>query len=275
VITLTSLLLIAGSGLVAGFLTGLVSLGGAFIVVPALYHALLSLGVSSHASFTTAVATSVAFVFVSSTSATTTYARRRMIDYRLAIIVSAGALVGVALGIGALTNVDDAVVRHAFGFFIWTLGAYLLAARYFQWGRGYAGNAPTYTIRNQAALAAVGGAVGFLVAAFGIGGGGIVAPAVALLTRSDMKRAVATGVGATVVISVLGSGGYVLSGLASADTVSPSVGWIYLPALALLVPTAMLAAPLGARLALRLSSATLATILATSMFLVGVKLVAS
>lgn len=274
-ITLGSLLWIAGSGLLAGFLTGLVSLGGAFIVVPALYHALLALGVPSRASFTTAVATSLAFVLVSSISATVTYARKQMIDYRLAVIVSVGAVVGVALGMQALQQVDDAVVRRAFGIFIWLLGTYMLAARYFRWGQANPGNRPVYTPRNQAALTVVGGVVGFLVAAFGIGGGGVVAPAVALLTRSDMKRAVATGVGATVVVALLGCGGYVLSGLASAETVAPGVGWIYLPALALLVPMALIAAPLGARLAVRLSPTTLTTILATSMFLVGAKLVSS
>jgi uncharacterized protein len=272
-ITLLSSALIAGSGLLAGFLTGLVSLGGAFIVVPALYQALLSLGVSSHAAFTTAVATSVAFVFASSTSAAITYRRKAMIDYRLVTVVSVGALFGVMLGIIALTKVDDVVVRHAFGFFIWLLGSYMLAARHFKWGGAHAGNLPTYSLLNQMALALVGLVVGFLVAAFGIGGGGIIAPAVALLTRSDMKRAIATGVGATVVISVLGAGGYVLSGLASADTVEPSVGWIYLPALVLLLPTALLSAPFGAKLALRLSGGTLTTVLALSMFLVGVKLV--
>ena len=72
-VTLTSLALIAGSGLLAGFLTGLVSLGGAFIVVPALYQALVSIGIPSRASFTTAVATSVAFVLISSSSAAATY----------------------------------------------------------------------------------------------------------------------------------------------------------------------------------------------------------
>lgn len=273
--TATSLVLIAGSGLLAGFLTGLVSLGGAFIVVPALYHALLALGLPSHASFTTAVATSVAFVLVSSTSAGATYAQKGMIDYRLAAIVGAGALVGVALGINTLARTDDLVVRHGFGYFIWLLGSYMLAAKHYKWGSANAGNLPTYTPWNQAALALVGIVVGFLVAAFGIGGGGIIAPAVALLARSDMKRAVATGVGTTVIISTLGCIGYVVAGTASSDTASLSIGWIYLPALALLIPAALLAAPLGARLALRLSSATLTTILAASMFLVGIKLVTS
>jgi hypothetical protein len=274
-LTLTTLLLIAGSGLLAGFLTGLVSLGGAFIVVPALYYALMAVGMPARASLTTAVATSVAFVLVSSSSAAATYARNRMIDYRLVAVVSGGAMLGVALGIGALTQADDKVVRHAFGYFIWLLGTYLLFARRYKWGSIHAGKLPTYTPGNQFALGVVGMIVGVLVAAFGIGGGGIIAPAVAMLTRADMKRAVATGVGATVVISLFGAGGYVLAGFGSSDAASPGIGWIYLPALAFLIPSALIAAPVGARLALHLSATTLATILGASMFLVGVKLVSS
>lgn len=274
-LTLTMLLAIAGSGLLAGFLTGLVSLGGAFVVVPALYYALLAADMPARAALTTAVATSVAFVLVSSSSAAATYARNRMIDYRLVAIVSGGALLGVALGIDALTRADDQVVRHAFGYFIWLLGTYMLLARRYKWGSAHAGQMPTYTRGNQLALGVVGMVVGVLVAAFGIGGGGIIAPAVAMLTRTDMKRAVATGVGATVVISLLGAGGYALAGLDSNAPASPGIGWIYLPALAFLIPSALLAAPVGARLALRLSATTLATILAASMFLVGIKLVVS
>jgi len=272
-ISLTTLLLIVVSGLVAGFLTGLVSLGGAFIVVPALYHALLALDVPSHAAFTSAVATSLAFLLFSSTSATSTYAKKQMIDYRLASIVSAGALLGIWIGIQILLETDDAVVRKAFGIFIWVLGAYVVSARYFKWGGQHAGNLPSYTMTNQMAVFCIGGGVGVLVGAFGIGGGGIIAPAIAMLTRSDMKRAIATGVGATVIISIVAAGGYVVSGLQATETVTPSLGWVYLPALILLVPAAMVSAPLGARLAMHLSQSQLLSILGASMFIMGAKFI--
>lgn len=272
-ISATSIFIIAGSGLLAGFLTGLVSLGGAFIVVPAIYHALMAIGVHSHAAFTTAVATSVAFVLVSSSSATSAYARKLMIDYRLAAIISLGAIVGVYVGIKTLTQADDASVRLAFGVFIWVMGLYMLASKHFKWGQAYAGAAPRYTALNQSALFVIGGLVGFLVSVFGIGGGGVIAPAIALLAKSDMKRAIATGVGTTVVISIYGAAGYIISGYGSTETVSPSWGWVYLPAIALLIPCALLAAPLGAKLAMRMSQATLTSILALTMFVMGAKFI--
>lgn len=272
-ISAASIFIIAGSGLLAGFLTGLVSLGGAFIVVPAIYHALIAVGVSSHAAFTTAVATSVAFVLVSSSSATSAYARKLMIDYRLAAIISLGAIVGVYAGIKTLTQADDASVRFAFGIFIWVMGLYMLASKYFKWGQAYPGATPRYTLLNQSALFVIGGLVGFLVSVFGIGGGGVIAPAIALLAKSDMKRAIATGVGTTVVISIYGAAGYIISGYGNTETVSPSLGWVYLPAIALLIPCALLAAPLGAKLAMRMSQATLISILALTMFVMGAKFI--
>lgn len=158
--------------MLAGFLTGLVSLGGAFIVVPAVYHALLAIGVPSHAAFTSAVATSVAFVLISSSSAASLYARKLMIDYRLVAIICVGALFGVWMGIHTLLQTDDAVIRKLFGVFILTMGIYILASKYFKWGQAYSGQAPLYTWMSQSMLFVIGIAVGFLVAAFGIGGGG-------------------------------------------------------------------------------------------------------
>lgn len=270
-ISAASFLIIAGSGVLAGFLTGLVSLGGAFIVVPAVYHALLAIGVSSHAAFTSAVATSVAFVLISSSSAASVYARKLLIDYRLVAIISLGAIFGVWMGINTLMQTDDALIRKSFGVFILTMGAYILASKHFKWGQAYAGQAPRYTWFNQSMLFAIGIAVGFLVSVFGIGGGGVIAPAVALLARADMKRAIATGVAATVVISIYGAGGYIISGYGHVDTVAPSLGWVYLPAIALLIPCALLSAPFGAKLAMRLSQPVLLLILAATMFLMGIK----
>ena len=272
-ITTTSLFIIAGSGLLAGFLTGLVSLGGAFIVVPAIYHALMAIGIASHTAYTTAVATSVAFVLISSSSATSTYARKSMIDYRLGAIISIGAIFDVWVGIKTLLQADDAVVRKAFGIFIWTMGAYILASKHFKWGQEYSGKPPSYNLLNQAALFIIGSLVGFLVSVFGIGGGGVIAPAIALLARSDMKRAIATGVATTVVISIYGAGGYIITGYGEPATVWPSLGWIYLPAIALLIPCALLAAPLGAKLAMRLSQSALLTTLAATMFFMGTKFI--
>lgn len=268
-ITVSSFAIILGSGLLAGFLTGLVSLGGAFIVVPAIYHALTGIGVSSHSAFTTAVATSIAFVLISSSSAASSYAKKSMIDYRLVIILSLGAVTGVWIGVQTLMQADDHFVRRMFGIFIWVMGAYMAASKYFKWGQNNTGDQTSQTIINQAAIFVIGGIVGFLVSVFGIGGGGVIAPAIALIARAQMKRAIATGVAATVVISLYGALSYMVAGWENGSTVSPSIGWIYLPALLLLIPCALISAPLGAKVAMKLPQPTLISILIVTMFVMG------
>jgi uncharacterized membrane protein YfcA len=264
-----TLAIIGASGLVAGFLTGLVGLGGAFIVVPAIYQALLAAGVSSHSAFTTAVATSITFVLFSSSSAGIAYARKSMVDYRLLAILSISAIAGVWFGVNTLLEADDQFVRYAFGGFIWFMGVYMVLSKRYRWGQDHAGERPRYTFLNQAFLFLFGAVVGFLVAVFGIGGGGVIAPAIALLFRSDMKRAIATAVAATVLLSIYGVVNYTMVGIEAEGTVSPSMGWIYLPALALLIPAAFVASPLGVKVATRLSQGMLTSIVAASMFLIG------
>lgn len=270
---LLAMLTISGSGLLAGFLTGLVGLGGAFIVVPAVYQVLMADGVASHAAFTSAVATSLAFVLVSSAAAAVSYARKAMIDYRLLALVAGSAALGVWLGIETLLRGDDRIIRYFFGAFIWAMGLYMVLSKRYKWGHGHSGDLPSYNILNQTVLSVVGIAVGFLVAIFGIGGGGVLAPAIALLFRSDMKRAVATAVGATVPISLYGVSGYWLKGPEVVEGVQMSFGWIYLPALVLLIPGALIAAPIGARVAMRVPQPILVSIVTITMFVIGARFI--
>jgi uncharacterized membrane protein YfcA len=230
-------------------------------------------GVASREAFTMAVATSVAFVLVSSLSAARSYSRQSLINYRLVTVVSAGSLIGIVSGIYMFTKADDVVVRHYFGIFIWLLGAYILISKYYKLGSEFSGKMPTLTFINKSIMFAVGGVVGVLVSAFGIGGGGVIAPATSYATRSDMKAAVATGVAATVTISLMTTAGFVLDGMAESGGGAYALGWLHLPALALLVPCALLAAPLGARLSMKLSHTVLMSILGLSMFAVGLKMI--
>lgn len=266
--------IITGSGLVAGFLTGLVSLGGAFIVVPAVYESLMLAGLDSHSAFTTAVVTSIAFILVSSSSASLTYFRKKLIDYRILAIVSVSAIGGVVVGSDILLNSDDQPIRFGFGIFIWCLGAFLLYFRANGLGRRYADKLPDYTFGNQIGIAVVSGGVGLLVALFGIGGGGVISPAMAILFRADMKRSVATGVAATFIISAAGLLVYLNKNTAiEMANLEYSLGWLYLPALLFLVPCAILAAPLGARVATHLSNTALLTIVTAAMFFIGARFV--
>ena len=271
-LTISSILIIAGSGVLAGFLTGLVGLGGAFIVVPALYQILMAGGVDSHTAFTMSVATSIAFIFLSSSSATFSYTKKKMVDYRLLLLIGVSGIIGVWFGVKTILVTDDQLIRNSFGIFIWVMAVYMVLSKKYKWGHQHAGSKPNYTVLNQTILVAYGTVVGYLVAIFGIGGGGIIAPAIALLFKSDMKRAIATAVATTSLIAVYGVATYVFHG-SEDSAVSYGLGWVYLPALLLLVPSAFLITPLGVKVATKLSQATLTSIVAVSMFFIGARFI--
>jgi uncharacterized membrane protein YfcA len=72
-----------------------------------------------------------------------------------------------------------------------------------------------------------------------------------------VQQAIGTSAAIGFPIAVGGSLGYLFNGWEHPGLPQWSLGYVYLPALAWLVPTSMLTAPLGARLAHRLPVATL------------------
>ena len=66
-----------------------------------------------------------------------------------------------------------------------------------------------------------------------------------------LRRAIGTAAAVGLPIAVAGTLGYVVQGLRMEGLPSLSLGYVYVPALALVVVTSMLAAPVGARLAHR------------------------
>ena len=73
-------------------------------------------------------------------------------------------------------------------------------------------------------------------------------------------------------IAIGGTLGYVFNGWGKAGLPAGSLGYVYLPALAILVAATMVTAPFGARLAHRLPVATLKRIFAGLLILLAAKM---
>lgn len=107
-------------GVVVGLVTGLVGAGGGFLVVPAL--ALLG-GLP----MPIAVGTSLVVIAMKSFAGLGGYLSAVQIDWRLAGMVTAAAVVGSLIG-GRLTSlVDPDVLRKAFGWFVLVMSSVILA----------------------------------------------------------------------------------------------------------------------------------------------------
>lgn len=111
---------IVAEGLVVGLVTGLVGAGGGFLVVPAL--ALLG-GLP----MPIAVGTSLVVIAMKSFAGLAGYLSSVTIDWRLAAMVTAAAVVGALIGARLTSLVDPDSLRKAFGWFVLLMSSIILA----------------------------------------------------------------------------------------------------------------------------------------------------
>ena len=89
-----------------------------------------------------------------------------------------------------------------------------------------------------------------------------------------LRRAIGTAAANGLPIAIAGTAGYLVQGWRIPNLPSSSLGYVYLPALALVVTTSMLAAPLGARLAHRLPVKRLRMIFALLLYVFALRMLA-
>ena len=116
---------IASDGLFVGVITGLVGVGGGFLIVPAL---VLLGGLSIH----TAVATSLVIIALKSFSGFIKYldvleAQQLVLDWTVLFVVTALGIVGSIAGARVASRLPQEQLKRAFGFFLIVMGIYILA----------------------------------------------------------------------------------------------------------------------------------------------------
>ena len=113
--------------------------------------------------------------------------------------------------------------------------------------------------------------IGFASAVFGIGGGSLAVPFMTWCSV-PVKRAVATAAAFGMPIAFTGTLGFLVAGLNVPHLPPGSVGYVVLPAFAGIAITSVLAAPIGARLAHRLSDLMLRRIFAVFIAALGLRM---
>jgi hypothetical protein len=110
---------------------------------------------------------------------------------------------------------------------------------------------PARRLPGASGLFAAGAGIGAISSVLAAGGAFLSIP---YLVRRNMpvRRAIGTAAAIGFPIAFAGTVGYVLHGLHTADLPAGSLGFVYLPALVIVIAASMPMAPLGARLAHRL-----------------------
>jgi len=250
-------------GALAGVMAGLLGIGGGAIIVPVLAMVFESQGVAPDLVMKVALGTSLATIIFTAISSTLAHHRRGAVDWSIVRKLAPVVVVATLLGAVVADSLTNRTLKIIFILFMFSIAI--------QMARGTAAAKARTQLPGMLGMNLAGGTIGIASALFGIGGGSLVVP---FLTWCSVhiKRAVATGAAIGVPVAISGTIGYILTGWNAPDLPSGSVGYIVVPAFAGIVIASTLAAPLGAKLAHRMSAITLRRVFAVVLVGLGLRM---
>ena len=248
-------------GAVAGVMAGLLGIGGGLILVAALVWLLPLQGVPAGLAVHMALATALASIVLTGLSSARAHHRRGSVLWPTVAWLVPGMLVGGWLGSLLATRLEGEWLRGVIAAY-----CYLAALQLgLDWPKAKQErpDAP-----KGAAYSASGLLVGAISALVGIGGGSMTVP---LLVWRGVRpvRAVGTSSACGVAIALASAAGYAAHGPVNGDLPPGSWGYVFVPAAVAIALASVLTAPVGTRLAHRLSGQALRRVFAAFLVLVG------
>jgi hypothetical protein len=241
-------LLGAGSGILVGFVLGLVGGGGSILAVPLMVYLV---GVPSpHV----AIGTSAFAVAVNAATGLANHARAGTVKWRCAIIYATAGIAGAFAGSTGGKAFDGEKLLFLFAIVMVIVGVLMLR------GRRNAGNPDAACTRENAPkVIGYGLGSGAFSGFFGIGGGFLIVPGLVASTGMPIINAIGSSLVAVTAFGLTTAFNYALSGL---------VDWLLAAAF---IGGGVLGGFIGARLANRLSAdrGRLTTIFAALIFVVA------
>ncbi len=251
-------------GGVAGFLAGLLGVGGGMMMVPFVTWMLSSRGVEAGLAVKMAIATSMATIVFTSISSLRAHHGRGAVLWPIVRTMAPGIVAGGLLaGAGAFALIKGSWLAVGFAAFVGYSATRMLMRR---------NVVPTGTLPGPWVQSAVGAGIGFLSGLVGAGGAFLSVP---FMTRCSVPihNAVATSAAMGLPIALASTIGYVIGAWHLQTPVSGSVGYVVLPMLALIALASMSTAPLGARVAHATDTRRLAGAFATLLYLLAAYMV--
>jgi len=251
-----------GIGALVGFAAGLLGIGGGVVLVPLLVFVFTASGMNPEQVLHIALGTGLAAMVFTSVSSMRAHHSHGAVDWKVARAMSPGMLTGsfaAALIAGFIPTRPLALMFTALVFYAAT--QILLDLR----------PKTTRELPGAAGLFGAGALIGAVSSLMAAGGAFLTIPFLAWC-NVPIRRAIGTAAANGLPIAIAGTAGYILNGVHAEGLPAWSVGYVYLPALALVVSTSTLTAPLGARLAHRLPVKRLRAIFALVLYGMATKL---
>ena len=251
------------SAAVAGFMAGLLGVGGGIIMVPALYYAFTVLDFELATRMHLAVGTSLAIIIPTSIISTKTHMEYDAVDFKMVKSFGIFILLGVIAGTFLAVNLKTPTLVLFFSIFAFMVGLFFIFLR-----EKLVENPKTISniVKNISGII-----IGFISVPLGIGGGSLMVPFMRTFGY-DIRKSIGTAAAVGFLISLSGTITMIAGGKIIDNINTPfSVGYINLLGFAVFVPVTMIMARLGAKAVYKIDKKLLSKIFGTFLLIVSIR----
>ena len=261
IINLLVVLSIAAS--VAGFMAGLLGVGGGIIMVPALYYAFTVLDFDIATRMHLSVGTSLAIIIPTSVISAKTHMEYDAVDFKLVKSFGIFIVLGVIGGTFLAVNLKTPTFVLFFSVMAFIVGLFFIFFR-----EKVVENPKQIkdSIKNISGII-----VGFISVLLGIGGGSLMVPFMRTFGY-DIRKSIGTASAIGFLIALSGTITMITGGKIVGNVNTPfSIGYINLLGFIVFVPVTMLMARIGAKAVYKLDKKLLSKIFGTFLIAVSIR----
>ena len=261
---LINLLVVLGAAAaVAGFMAGLLGVGGGIIMVPALYYAFTVLDFDIVTRMHLSVGTSLAIIIPTSIISTKTHMEYDAVDFKMVKSFGIFILFGVVGGTFLAVNLKTPALVLFFSIFAFIVGLFFIFVR-----EKLMENPKKISnfVKNISGII-----IGFISVPLGIGGGSLMVPFMRTFGY-DIRKSIGTAAAVGFLIAVSGSVTMITGGKIIDNVSTPfSLGYVNLLGFIVFVPVTMIMARIGAKAVYKIDKKLLSKIFGTFLIIVAVR----
>ena len=255
-------------GVVVGILSGLLGVGGGFIVVPALIYTFDYLNVSEEFAIKMAFGTSLFVVFVTSLVGAYKHNKLKNVDWKSAVVMGIMGMIGSYISGTIVVNyLSGKLLKIIFGIILIAISINMISYPKIK-------EIDDFVRPNLIHLIISGFLIGIFTGMVGLGGGVIAIPVMVLFLKFPIKKAIGTSLG----MIILTSFGGLIPYLSANPNINLAqslhcVGYVsLLVGLCIAIPSATFSS-YGVKLSTKLNARVLRRIFGVILFLVGLDLI--
>ncbi len=257
------ILVITGAGI--GFASGLLGIGGGFIMVPIQYWLLVSIGIDPTIAIRVSLGTSLAVILPTAISSAYGHYRRNAVLIKPTMLLATTGIIGGILGGIIAAHVPGQILKILFGFVALAVAVRMLTYKYPEIQKDPVDNIVYYII--------AGFIIGIMSGLLGVGGGFIIVPFMVMAMGYDIHKAIGTSTAVIIFTSIGGIISYIFNGLSVPGLPQYSLGYINLLQFVILAGASIPMAQLGVRAGHKLPARELNYIFIALLVYVGLNMI--